>query len=213
MTRLFLAVLLLCSPCAAKELVTPDRLEYVGSYLLSDDGAGYSHGFTVRRVGDDVRFLMHTWASQNRGPITEWSLKNVPLGGTITAAHRSNRWALGSSKLYTRNDCHDSIWWDHAKNRLWYLQSVDYPDSDNLYSNIQIVSLVDGASSIATGDAVYKVSLEGIRDRKHHGGAVDVPADMQAKYGWGPTAGRRWVWLLTPCRTRRLIEQWPPPSR
>lgn len=182
MKYLFLLLLFVCSFASAKELLTPDQVKYIGSYTLDDDGAGYSRGFAVRHVNGDTRLLMHTWMTQNSGPITEWSLSQVPLNGTITSANRSNRWSIGTSKLFTRNDSHDSLWWDHAGNRLWYLQSVDYPyNQDAYHSNIQVCEAVDGRGSL--GD-VYKITLEGVRDRKVHGGAVDVPSSLQSKYGW-----------------------------
>lgn len=162
-------------------LISAADVEYLGYYDLSDT-SGYCRAFCVRRVDSDVRVMMHTFASENKGPLTEWSLSGLNYGGTITSAHRTNQWGVTGTRLFTMNDAHDSMWWDHDHNRLWYLQSVDYPyDGNPYYSSIHISTLTDGAGQVGT---TYKVSLENIRDRKHHGGVMTVPASFQAAYGW-----------------------------
>lgn len=162
-------------------LLAAEDVQYLGWYDLYNAG-GWSHGFAIRRVGSDVRFLIHTYAAENRGPITEYSFAGRSFGGGLWGDHITNQWSITGSRLYTRNDCHDAMWWDHDHDRLWYLQSIDYPTTaDPYYSSIHIVPLVNGQSSIGTA---YKVSLENIRDRKHHGGVMTVPASFQSAYGW-----------------------------
>lgn len=166
-------------------LLSEEDFKYLGSYELSINGnlQVYNKGFTVRRVGAEVRFIVHSFAPNNSGPFLEFSIAGKSYGDVITQVTR--RWESTGLNISMGEHPHETIWWDEVAQRLWVCAAIDYPTTSDAPSPTNINTMILGAGRI---EALKRISLEGVPDRRAKGPVMTIPPAEQVRWGYGPYA-------------------------
>lgn len=166
-----------CAPTVP--LLQPTDFTYLGKYRIS--AWPYMHGFTVRRYGNEVRFITRVGANQQF--FQEHTTSGVAFEEScpLTQQWRPN------GKLQFGPGRHESLFWDSALNRLWFVQAVDYPGGDTpaegYPTNITLVDIPDRSGLVSSA---ARISLQGVPDRKILSGVARVPPTAQTAYALGP---------------------------
>ena len=157
-------------------LIGASDITYLGKYYLSDHNGGFIHGFGLRRVAGQVRFMtMQHYPNSN---IVEWA-KPSSYDSTITSSDRTNNWDT-ASVISQQQGSRSSLTWDWAQNRLCISQAVDY---DAYVGNLQFCTLSEGGSTVTSPK---KLTLENVNDRQGMSGIMNVPSAFQSAYSFEP---------------------------
>lgn len=171
----------------SKNVLTAADFRYLGYFDLELGGEfTLGSGLTHRYVNGELRFLALSHATSPPVYRLREFIAPAGLGGRVTAT--SAGWTdIWQGRLGDANGRHHGLWWEEARERLWSLSAIDYPN-DAQMMRTGAIALVELGASGTVASSRGLVGLEDVGTRKIYGGAVAVPAWFQKAYGVGPYA-------------------------
>lgn len=202
--RYLLAILLLCSPCGAKELVTPDRLELVGGYRvpLYDTNAnphvsrssGYPWGGMAAYTFSSGEVVVWHENGEQGGQVIE-SRSTTPMGAADTPPAQ---WPLleearSPDRVWTKGELFGNrassgfvipqgLAFDPEGNRLWVSARSTYATGPD---PIQWLAAIEYPSRTVSS-VIPKLTLSA---QSYGGGLGIIPRDFADKYLGGRRLG------------------------